>query len=84
MSAIVTVFRSEFKNKPVAHVELVKLSNEINEIGDAHAYAIRSGRLFEFLSILQKNQIVYRTHFDILDNSEKTSAVGENLDHPDS
>lgn len=72
MSAIITVFKSEFNNKPQVHIELVKLCDDIKEIGDAHVYAIRSGRLFAFLAILQDNRIVYRTHFDTLDNSETT------------
>lgn len=64
MKAIVTVFKSELKDREFVTNQLLANCQEVREVGDAIIFSPKSGSLVEFLSILRFNKIAYGTHFD--------------------
>lgn len=64
MKAIVTVFKSELKNREFVMRELMPLIKEKNEVDNALSLCPKDGKLVEFLSILRFHKIAYGTHFD--------------------
>jgi len=64
MSAIITIYKAEFKGKEHIVPDLKELSEHTHEIGDAVTYSTKTGKLFVFLKILRDNKIAYGTHFN--------------------
>ena len=64
MKAIVTVFKSELKNREFVMRELAPLTKEKHELDNALSLSPKDGKLVEFLSILRFHKIAYGTHFD--------------------
>jgi hypothetical protein len=62
VNAIVTIFKSEFKDKPSIEAKLQTISS-VTELGEAKIYLPDGGKLIEFLTMLKDNSISYGTHF---------------------
>ena len=73
MKAIVTIFKSELKNRSFVITQLESLCKDRSEFEDAYNFSPKDGKLVEFLTILRFHKIAYGTHFDT--RAEKESAT---------
>jgi hypothetical protein len=64
MRAIVTVFKSELKNRDFVKNQVEALCNEIRVVDDATIFSPKEGKLVEFLNVLKFYKVAYGTHFD--------------------
>lgn len=64
MRAIVTVFKSELRQREFVKGQLQGLCKEIQETDDATILTPKEGNLLEFLNVLRFHKIAYGTHFD--------------------
>lgn len=70
MKAIVTVFKTELKQREFAEIQLHSLCKEVKEVGQAVIFSPLDGKLVELLSVLRFHKIAYGTHFDTRDEKE--------------
>jgi hypothetical protein len=64
MQAIVTVFKSELKDKEELTLRLGTLTKDVQDVGDAFIYRPHAGGLISFLTVLYENGVAYGTHFN--------------------
>lgn len=64
MDAIVTIFKSEFKDKPDVFTDLNAICPNVQQVDDAYIVKPTPGTLFEILNFLKQNKINYGTLFD--------------------
>jgi hypothetical protein len=64
MKAIVTVFKSELKNRDFVVTQLKTLCKEVSTAEEALMFTPKDGKLVEFLSVMKFHKVAYGTHFD--------------------
>jgi hypothetical protein len=81
MTAIVTIFKEELKDKEAIASQLKSLANDFQEVGEAYTYSPKPGKLYEFLNIAKEFKIAYGTHFNtaLTDPSSSLSEPPANL-----
>jgi hypothetical protein len=70
MSATVTVFKSELKNKTLSLANISAMSSETKETANAFAFFPKPGKLYELVNYLRTNGINYQTNFRESANGE--------------
>ena len=64
MSAIVTIFEDELKNKSQLLSSICEMSDQVRVVGTAYVINPKPGKLFAILGQLRENKIAYGTHFN--------------------
>jgi hypothetical protein len=64
MQAVVTIFKSELKDKEHLVESIMSFVDDIKDLDDVLVYRPPAGKLITFLTFLNKNQINYGTHFN--------------------
>jgi hypothetical protein len=70
MSATITVFKSELKNKTLLLANISAMSSETKETADAFSFSPRPGKLYELVNYLRANGVNYQTNFRESANGE--------------
>lgn len=70
MKAIVTVFKTELKQREFAEIHIHSLCKEVKEVDQAVIFSPLEGKLVELLSVLRFHKIAYGTHFDTKEEKE--------------
>jgi len=63
MSAIITISKSELKNKPELLKTIQTMSAELSEGVDGYTFSPKAGYLYELLNCFKDNGINYRADF---------------------
>ena len=62
MDIVIVIFRFELEQHPDLAHQVTSLSQETVQIGNACAYIPKSGKVDEFLLLLQQHKVIFSLH----------------------